>query len=75
MTRSLKSATSQKPPQLQHENLPLLVNLRSGTLETLILEHPAVDARSASTIPLCVVTSLDHEAVDDAVDRAALVAL
>lgn len=54
---------------------PLLVNLRSGTFETLILEHPSVDTRPASAVSLRVVASLDHETVNDAMDRAALVAL
>lgn len=54
---------------------PLLVNLRSGTFETLILEHPSVNTRSASAVSLRVVASLHHETINNAVDRAALVAL
>lgn len=74
MTRSLTSASLQGL-QLLKDDSPLLVDLRSRTLQTLVLEHPAVDARSASTVPFRVVTALDHEPVDDAVNRAALVAL
>jgi hypothetical protein len=42
-------------------------------LEVLIFELRAVNALSACAIALCEITSLDHEALDDAVEARALV--
>lgn len=75
MTRSLRSATSLRVIAVAKMHPPFLVHLCPRALKTLILEHPSVDAGSSRTVPLRVVSTLDHEAVDDAMDRTALVGL
>lgn len=42
-------------------------------LEILVFELLAVDALSTRAIALCEVAALDHEALDDTVERGALV--